>query len=149
MSRPVPDQARQLAAQLDQRFAQDAELARKLNDAHQRLQRANARLWSGLHPDGIATVYGEQPAAIEIASAENNSEVLCAPDPVQAIQHAHRQIHRAYCDYQQAAEERRRLATHIGEIIRTFVDELVAAGWSEQEARKASIRELAGSEGEV
>jgi hypothetical protein len=50
MSQPVPDRARQLAAELKLRFAHDAELARELNDAHERLQRANDRLWSGLHP---------------------------------------------------------------------------------------------------
>ncbi len=37
VSRPVPDRARQLAAELERRFAHDAELAHKLNDAHQRL----------------------------------------------------------------------------------------------------------------
>jgi hypothetical protein len=55
------------------------------------------------------------------------------------------QIHKAHCDYQQAAEDRRQLAADIGEITRTFLDELVAAGWSETEARDANIRELAAS----
>ncbi len=145
MSRPIPNRARQLAAELEQRFAQDAGLARKLNDAHQRLQRANARPWSGLHPDGIATVYGEHPAAVDATVAENRSEILRAPDPLQAIQHVHWQIHRAHCDYQHAAEKRRCLAAEIGEITRTFLDELEAAGWSEHDARNTNVHELARS----
>ncbi len=55
MSRPIPNRARQLAAELERRFAQDADLARKLNDAHEHLRRANDRLWWGLHPDGMAS----------------------------------------------------------------------------------------------
>lgn len=34
MSRSVPDRARQLAAELELRFAHDAKLARRLDDAH-------------------------------------------------------------------------------------------------------------------
>ena len=55
MSRPIPNRARQLAAELKRRSGQDADLARKLNDAHEHLRRANDRLWWGLHPDGMAT----------------------------------------------------------------------------------------------
>ncbi len=144
MSRPVPDRACQLAAELEQRFAHDAELARNLNDAHQRLHRANARLWSGLHPDGMAAVYGEHPAAVEVAFAENRSEVLSASDLLQAIQDVHWQIHKAHCDYLHAADERRRLAADIGEITRTLLDELIAAGWSERDAHNASVHDIAG-----
>ena len=115
------------------RFARDAELAR------------NDRLWWGMHSDGMATLYGEHPAAVEVAFAEHRSEALSAPDPLQAIQQAHCQIHRAHCDYQDAAEERRQLAVDVGEITRSFVDELVAGGWSEQEARNANVHELASS----
>ena len=142
MSRPAPDRARQLAAALELRFAQDAELARKLNDAHERLQHANDRLWCGLHPDGMAAVYGEHPAAVDAAVAENRSEVLSAPDPLQAIQHVHWQIHQAHCDHEQVAEDRRHVAVDIGEVIRTVVDELVAVGWSEREAHSANVHEL-------
>jgi hypothetical protein len=51
----MPNRARQLAAELARRFAQDADLASKLNDAHEHLRRANDRLWWGLDPDGMAT----------------------------------------------------------------------------------------------
>jgi ribosomal protein S19E (S16A) len=40
---------------------------------------------------------------------------------------------------------RRRLAAGIGEVIRAFLDELMAAGWSEQEARNAKVDELGRS----
>jgi hypothetical protein len=143
VSRSVPDRARTLAAELALRFAQDTQLAIRLNDAHQRLRRANERLWWGVHPDGMAVVYGEHPAAVEVAVWENQSQTLGARDPLQALQQAHWQIHRAHCDYQNVAEDRRRLAARIGEIMGAFVDELVAAGWSEREARETSVHDLA------
>ena len=55
MIRPIPNRARQLAAELERRFAQDAVSAWRLDDAHERTRRANDRLWWGLHPDGMAT----------------------------------------------------------------------------------------------
>jgi len=99
MSHETPDRARQLAHDLELRFAQDAELARRLNDAHDRLQRANDRLWCGIHPDGIGAVYGERPTEGNAAFGENRSEVLGAPDQRQALQRIHWQIHKAHCDY--------------------------------------------------
>jgi hypothetical protein len=62
-----------------------------------------------------------------------------------ALQQAHWAIHGAFCDYQTAAEERRQLAADTGEVIRRFVDALVAAGWSEEQARSANVYELAGA----
>lgn len=135
--------ARELAVQLARRLAQDAELAQRLCDAQQRLAQANDRLWWGLHPDGLAAVYGEHPAAIDVAFAENRSEVLRAPDPLAAAQQVHWSIHRAFIDYQTAAEERRQLAADTGESIREFVDALVAAEWTEQQARNADVHQLA------
>ncbi|MGB0096441.1 MAG: hypothetical protein WBP81_28375, partial [Solirubrobacteraceae bacterium] len=70
----MPAIAQKLAPELDALFAQDAALARRLNEAQQRLQGANDRRWWGLHPDGLATVYGEHPAAVEVAFAEHCSE---------------------------------------------------------------------------
>jgi hypothetical protein len=149
VSRPIPARERQLAAELEQRFARDAELARTLNEAHRRLQGANDRLWWGLHPDGIAVVYDQHPAALDVAFAENRCEVLGAPDPLKAIQRTHWPVDTAHHDYQQVAEDRRRLAADIGEVIRAFVNELVAAGWSEQEARNANVHEVASVEEDV
>jgi hypothetical protein len=97
----------------------------------------------GPSPHGLADIYGEDPAAVQVAFAENRSEVLAAPDPLRAAQHVHWNIHRAFIDYQTAAEERRQLAADVGETIRQFVDQLLAAGWSEEQARDANVHELA------
>jgi hypothetical protein len=145
MSRCVPDPVRKLAAQLAAQFGQDATLARRLNAAQERLQSANDRLWWGLHPDGLAAVYGEDPAAVEVAFAEHRSEVLGTPDPLAAVQHVHWQIHSAFRDSQTAAEERRQLAADIGELIHQFVDALVTAGWTEEQARNANVNQLANN----
>ncbi len=139
----MPAIAQKLAPELDALFAQDAALARRLNEAQQRLQGANDRRWWGLHPDGLATVYGEHPAAVEVAFAEHCSEVLGERDPLAAAQQVGWRIHRAFIDYQTAAEERRQLAADIGELVRQFVDSLIAAGWSEEQARNANVHELA------
>ena len=55
------------------------------------------------------------------------------------LQEVHWTIHRAFCEYQQLGEDRRHLAAEIGELIATFVSELVAAGWSEEQARQADV----------
>ena len=143
MSRAIPEATRELAAQLDALFDPDAVLARQLNAAQQRLQRANDRLWWGLHPDGLAAVYGEDPAAVDVAFAEHRSEVLGAPDPLAAVQQVHWQIHSAFLAYQSTAEKRRQLAADVGELVRQFVDALLAAGWTDVQARDANVHELA------
>lgn len=143
----IPDRARQLAAELARCFERDIELVERLNDAQRRLQRANDRLWWGIHPDGLATLYGEQwpadTARTDVAFADSRSEVLGAEDPLREVQQVHWAIHRAFCDYQAAAEERRQLAVDVGELNRAFVQALTAAGWSEQDARNADVHKLA------
>ena len=141
MSRAIPERAQQLAAELERRFARDAELATQLNDAQRQLRDANDRLWSGLHPDGIAA-YGEHPAAIESAAAYNRSEILNARDPLRDAQRAHWTIHHALIAYQDAAERRRQLAAEVGELVGELIASLVAAGWSERDAREANIPNL-------
>ena len=147
MSRAVPEQARGLAAELELRFARDAALATELADAQRRLQHANDRLWSGLHPDGIAMIYGEHPAAVNVATAHNRSEVLDAPDPVRAVQHVHWSIHTAFTSYQSTAERRRQLAAEIGELAGDLITTLLAAGWSRHDAREANIQNLISAGG--
>ena len=142
MSRAVPEHARRLAAELDLQFAHDAELATELADAQRRLQHANDRLWSGLHPDGIAMIYDAHPAVVEAATARNRSEVLDAPDPVRAVQQVHWSIHKAFTSYQSTAERRRQLAAEIGELAGDPITTLLGAGWSRQDARDANIRSL-------
>ena len=143
MSRSVPAATHELAARLDVLFAHDAALVRRLNQAQQRLRKANDRLWWGLHPDGLAAVYSEDPAAVDVAFAEHRSEALGAPDPLAAIQRVHWSIHNAFLTHQAAAEERRQLAADVGEVTRQLVDELLAAGWTEEQARNANIHQIA------
>ena len=145
MIRAVPDLARKLAGRLGFLFTRDATLAQRLNDAQRRLQNANDRLWWGAHPDGLAAVYGEHPAAVDVdvAFGEHRSDLLGAADPLTAIQQVHWQIHRAFIGHQTVAEERRRLAAEIGEVVRQLVDALIAAGWTEEQARNTNVHELA------
>ena len=142
MSRAVPEQARRLAAELDLPFAHDAELAAEPNAAQRRLQRANDRLCSGLHPDGIAMIYGEHPAAVEAATAHHRSQVLDSPDPLHAVEQVHWAIHKAFICYQEATERRRQLAAETGELAGELMTALVGAGWSPKDARDANIRSL-------
>ena len=55
----------------------------------------------------------------------------------------HWPIHGAICDYQHAAEQRRRLAVDVGELAAQLTDLLHAAGWSIEQARSANVDELA------
>ncbi len=146
MTGTVTPAARQIAAQLSDAFERDQQLAVALNEAQQRLQAANEKLWRGLHPDGLAAVYGHLPQFETVqleASLDNGSEVLSSPDPLGAIQEVYWEIHRAFNGYQHAAEDRRMLAADIGELSGARVAELQAIGWGEQEARDANVCELA------
>lgn len=116
MSRTVPNGARELAAHLELLCGHDGELARQLNDKQRRLQRAYDRLWSGLHPDAVAAVYGEHLAAVEATLANRRSEI---------------------------PERRRQLAAGVGELAADLIAILVAAGWPQQEARTSDARKLA------
>jgi hypothetical protein len=60
-------------------------------------------------------------------------------------QDAHWTIHRAFLRYQTAAERRGQLAAEIGELAGELIATLVAAGWSEQDAREANVKKLAGT----
>jgi len=146
MTGTVTPAARQIAAKVSRAFDRDRQLAIALNEAQQRLQAANEKLWRGLHPDGLAAVYGHLPQFEMVqleASLDNGSEVLSSPDPLGAIQEVYWEIHRAFNGYQHAAEDRRALAANTGELINSLVVELQAAGWTKQEARDANVHELA------
>jgi hypothetical protein len=160
MNRAVPAAARQLALQLQDAFAQDQQLARQLNDAQQRLQSANARLWSGLHPDALALLYDDTRAIGIDAPGAIRSEVAAVMiDALRAgadeqqleatvlapVQEIHWTIHGAFTNYQTVSERRRQFAADTGELIGRFTDALVAAGWSEEEARNANVDELSRS----
>jgi hypothetical protein len=68
------ERSRAIAARLAAAFTADQELAERLNDAHSRLLAANDRLWSGLHPEGLAAGYGEHPE-FEASSSKRPSTV--------------------------------------------------------------------------
>jgi hypothetical protein len=53
------------------------------------------------------------------------------------------QIHRAFCAYQQASEQRRQLAVDVGELSQQLTDALTAAGYHPQHAQSANVHELA------
>lgn len=48
--------------------------------------------------------------------------------------------------YQDAAERRCQLAAEVGELVGELIASLVAAGWSEHDAREANIPNLSGPE---
>jgi hypothetical protein len=147
VNRTIPDRARRLAAELELRFTDDAALATELNEAQRRLGPANDRLWSGLHPDGMAVLYGACPAAVDVAVAQNRSEILGAAEPFREIQEVHWTINGAFGAYQAAAEHRRQLGVEVGELSRELVATPLAAGWSEEEARDANLPNLANAFG--
>jgi hypothetical protein len=64
-------------------------------------------------------------------------------DPAADPLSVHHQIHRAFCAYRQASEQRRQLAVDVGELSQQLTDALTAAGYHPQQARKANVHELA------
>ena len=76
----------------------------------------------------------------------NANERLVANSPMlEAPQQAHWTIHRAFCAYQHASEQRRQLAIDVGELSQQLTQTLSAAGWSADQARHANVHELARS----
>lgn len=156
MTREVSVRAATLAARLASLFVSDSEIVVRLSDAQRRLLSANDRLWSGLHADALGVVYGDaRRVAVggESAIAVSLIDALRAGDGsreleaavLEALAGAHWAIHRAFCEYQSACEERRQLAVDVGELSGQLIEELCAAGWSEQAARCADVNELAGA----
>jgi hypothetical protein len=147
----VPARARELAARLSALFERDVEIVGRLNDAQSRLRDANERLWSGLAPDAFGLVYdGAAPAGqSQIAVLMRNARSACGPDAdtavLGALQHIHSAIHRSFCAYQSACEERRQLAVDVGELSQQLTEVLCAAGFSADDARNADVHKLAGA----
>jgi hypothetical protein len=153
--RVVPPRARALAAELASLFEEDSRLVAQLNETHHRLENANSRLWSGLHPDALALLYentdrlaiSEGSSVIAgividaIGAGGDEQEVETAVLP--ALQEAHWRIHRAFVEYQAACEERRQLAVTVGELAQQLADVLTAAGWPPAAARSLNVHQLA------
>lgn len=157
MTDQVPEAAGQLAGRLVDAFETDRGLAEQQNACQDRLRAANGQLWTGLHPNALGLLYDDTAAVgvyegssvitgrmidalhADLPAAEVEAAVL------PGLQEAHWAIHRAFCDYQAVSEDRRHLAGEIGELIAGLVAELVAAGWSEDQARNADVQQLAAA----
>jgi len=63
-----------------------------------------------------------------------------------ALQRIHWAIDGAFRAYQDAGEERRRLAVEVGELSWQLTEVLCAAGWSAGDAREVNVHELARAE---
>ena len=74
-----------------------------------------------------------------LAGSNNRLRSGPAADPLVIGQ----QIHRAFCAYQRASEQRRQLAVDVGELSQQLIDTLTAAGYHPQHARSANVHELA------
>jgi hypothetical protein len=144
--RAMPALARELAARLSVLFERDVEIVERLNDAQRRLREANELLWSGLSPDAFGLIYDDAAVA-----AVGSSQIAALMDGacdaktavLGALQQIHWSIHRGFCDYKSACEERRQLAVDVGEISAKLIEVLCGAGFSEDDARAANVHELA------
>jgi len=142
--RVLPELARELAARLSALFERDVEIVKRLNDAQRRLTEANERLWSGLSPDAFGLIYdGVGPAGSSQIAALMDGAPDAKPAVLGALGQVHWSIHRGFCEYQSACEERRQLAVDVGEITAKFIEVLCGAGFSEDDARAANVHELA------
>jgi len=147
--RRPPAHARALAARLSALFDTDAGIVGQLNDAQRRLREANDRLWSGLAPDafGLRCDGATHRCHSQIAQLLDTALSVGGPEAhaawLRAVQDIHWQVHRAFCHYQQACEQRRQLAVEVGELSQQLTDTLCAAGWTAQEAQAANVHQLA------
>ena len=146
----VMARARELAARLSALFERDVEIVGRLNDARSCLRDANERLWSGLAPDAFGLVYDGSAPAGQSQIANLMSDAGSAGGRVSdtavlgALQQVHSAIHRSFCVYQSACEERRQLAVDVGELAQQLTEVLCAAGFSAEDARNADVHKLAG-----
>jgi len=146
----VPARARELAARLSALLHQDSLIVGRLNGAQRRLREANERLWCGLSPDAFGLVYGEEAPAGQSQIAGLIEDALGGePDAQAAVLHALQQIrwtiHRAFCEFDSASEERRQLAVEVGELSRQLTEALMSAGWSADDAQNANVHELSAA----
>ena len=148
-TRTVPAHARQLAAQLSALFDRDVEIVKRLNDAQRQLASANEHLRSGLAPDAFGlTLDDDNAAAIgqsPIAALIRDGGPAANSPMLQALKQARWQIHRGFCQYQSACEERRQLAFDVGELSQQLTQALCAVGWNADQARHANVHHLAGT----
>lgn len=97
-----------------------------------------ARL-AGLFTADSEIVRGMNDAHDLLAAANDRLWTDRAVDPIWV----HEQIHRAFCAYQQASEQRRQLGFDVGELAQQLTDTLTNAGHTPEQARAANVHELA------
>jgi hypothetical protein len=146
MSASPPDSAgvvvlgadvRVLADVLAALFERDRQLAVALNTAQRRLLAANERLTVAMPVGAVLGLGGA-----DLGVAGRRPPVLDAESPVAALGEVAQRIRRALVDYQHAAEQRREVAADVGEATVRLVDALIAAGFSDTQARRADVRAL-------
>jgi hypothetical protein len=143
---PAPDRARQLAAALELRFAQDAELAASSTT------RTSAFSTPTLGFGANCTPTAWPPSTASIPPPSMPQPPRTAPrfsahrTRYRPSQHVQWQIHQAPCDHLRVAERRRRVAAGIGEDQLQLPRPPGRAGWSEQAPHNANSHELASSE---
>jgi hypothetical protein len=132
---------RVLADVLAALFEGDRQLAVALNTAQRRLLAANERLTVAM-PVGavLSAVLGLGGA--DLGGAGRRPPVLDADSPVAALGEVAQRIRGALVDYQHVAEQRREVAADVGEATVRLVDALIAAGFSDTQARRADVRAL-------
>jgi len=101
--------------------------------------RALAARLAGLFETDSEIVAALNDAHHLLAGANDRLWTDRAVDPLRV----HEQIHRAFCAYQHASEQRRQLAVDVGELAQQLTDALTAAGYSPQQARSANVHKLA------
>lgn len=101
--------------------------------------RALAARLAGLFETDSEIVHALNDAHHLLARANDRLWSDLAADPLQV----HQQIHRAFCAYQRASEQRRQLAVDVGELSQQLTDALTAAGYHPEHARSANVHELA------
>jgi hypothetical protein len=137
----VPPGARQCARRLCALFARDRQLAREQDAAHERFAAAAERLVGALSPEALRSILapgGEHPAVVARAQRR-----LPHAQPGSALDRVADALRGAFGDYHDIADRRRRLAGEADEETVVLVSELVAAGWSERDARNANVWQLA------
>jgi hypothetical protein len=134
-------EVRVLAGVLAALFERDRRLAVALSTAQRRLLAANERLTVEM-PVGavLCALFGPDDA--DAGWAERRPAVLDAESPVNALSEVADAVWRAFFAYQNTAEQRRQVAADVGEATVRLVDALIAAGFSDTQARRADVRAL-------
>jgi hypothetical protein len=136
--------ARRAAVRVAEAFARDQRLVVELNRAQERLLEANGWLTEGLSAEALQEFFG--PGGPGLGLSGFQPRVLEDPHPREALERVGRRIREAFYEYWCVADERRVLGVDVGEATAMLVDALVAAGWSEQQARDAGVLELSREE---